>query len=134
MRFDDPYDPNVLDEMVSALGAIPADYDLKPLCCGWTLTNYGTRESASKLLGAKLEAMRGVEADCINVICPQCHYQFDMGQVLAVRDLSLGFRLPVLFYLQLLALTMGYSLDEIHYRHHRVREAALEEKIREALS
>lgn len=134
MQFDDPYDPVVLDGMVSALGATPADYDLKPLCCGWTLTNYGSRQSASRLLGAKLTAMREGGADCVTVICPQCHYQFDMGQIIAVRSLKLGFRLPVLFYLQLLALAMGYSLDEIHYRHHRVRDSAFEKKVKEALA
>jgi len=132
MQFDDPYDPVVLEGMVSALGATPADYDLKPLCCGWTLTNYGSRQSASRLLGAKLAAMREGGADCVTVICPQCHYQFDMGQVIAVRNLKLAFRLPVLFYLQLLALAMGYSLDEIHYRNHRVRNSRFEEKVKGA--
>ncbi len=130
MRFDDPYDPVVLDGMVSALGATPTDYDLKPLCCGWTLTNYGTRESASKLLGAKLTAMHEAAADCITVICPQCHYQFDTGQMLAARSMGLDFRLPTLFYTQLLALAMGYGLDEIHYWRHRVRDPAFEEKLR----
>lgn len=132
MQFDDPYDPVALDGMVSVLGATPADYDLKPLCCGWTLTNYGTKQSASNLLEEKLTAMKEAGADCITVICPQCHYQFDTGQMLVIRNLELSFRTPVLFYLQLLGLAMGYSLDDIHYRCQRVMDPAFEQKVRVA--
>jgi len=134
MRFDDPFDPVVLDRMVEVLGAEPADYEFKTLCCGWTLTNYGDREAAYKLLGAKLGAMRDARSDCIATICPQCFYQFDTGQALAVRKLNLGFKLPVLFYLQLLALSMGYSLEDIGYRRHRMRDPVFELKLNEAMA
>jgi heterodisulfide reductase subunit B len=130
MRFDNPYDPVVLDQMVSTLGACPIDYDLKPLCCGWTLTNFGDKESANKLIGEKLESMKSTGADCITVICPQCFYQFDTGQLLAFRSLQFDFNLPVFFYLQLLALAKGYSLNDIGYKDHRVKNSSLEEKLR----
>jgi heterodisulfide reductase subunit B len=130
MNFDDPFAPIKLDSMISTVGATPADYDLKPLCCGWTLTNYGTRSSANELLGAKLVAMNGASADCITVLCPQCYNQFDTGQLIAARSMKLEFRLPVLFYTQLLALGMGYSLEDIHYRNHRIKDKGFEEKIR----
>jgi heterodisulfide reductase subunit B len=129
MRFDDPFDPVVLDKMVGALGGSPADFDLKTLCCGWTLTNFGDRASANKLVGAKLGAMDDADSDCITVICPQCFYQFDTGQMLATRRLKLDIKLPVFFYLQLLALSMGYSIEDIHYNMHRVKSPSLEEKL-----
>ena len=129
MGFDDPLDPVVLDEMVAALGAEPVDWDRRTLCCGWTLTNYGDKESANRLLGAKLEAMRAAKADCSAVICPQCFYQFDTGQMLAARELKLEYRIPTLYYLQLLALAMGHSVDEANIRGHRVKDPALEEKL-----
>ena len=129
MKFDDPYDPVVLDNMVAALGAEPADYSMKTICCGWTLTNYGERQSANQLVGAKLQAMEVAGSDCISVICPQCFYQFDTGQMMATRSLKLDLKLPVLYYLQLLALSMGYSLDDIHYRQHRVKSPGFEEKL-----
>jgi heterodisulfide reductase subunit B len=130
MAFDDPLDPVVLERMVSALGAEPVDYELKTLCCGWTLTNYGDKESANRLVGTKLNLMHGAAADCLAVICPQCFYQFDTGQMLAARELKLDYKLPVLFYLQLLALAMGYNVDEIQLSMHRVKDQALEEKLR----
>lgn len=129
MDFDDPLDPVVLDGMVAALGAEPVDWDKKTGCCGWTLTNYGDRESANRLLGAKLDAMHAAQADCSAVICPQCFYQFDTGQMLAARDLKLEYRIPTIYYLQLLALAMGGSVDESGIRQHRVKDPALEEKL-----
>ena len=130
MAFDDPFDPVTLDKMVSVLGATPLDYDLKTLCCGWTLTNYGTRQSATSILKAKLESMVKSGTDCITVICPQCFHQFDRGQIRVNRNSDPGYRLPVLFYLQLLGLSLGYSLDEIHLNRHLIKDPAFEEKLR----
>jgi len=134
MRFDDPFDPVVLDGMVRVLGAEAVDYDLKTLCCGWTLTNYGDKGAANELLGEKLVSMSGAGADCIATICPQCFYQFDTGQALASRKLGLDFRFPSLFYLQLMALAMGHSLDDIGYRRHRVRDPGFESKLQEVVA
>jgi heterodisulfide reductase subunit B len=78
--------------------------------------------------------MRGAGTDCITAICPQCFYQFDTGQILASRKLDLGFKIPVLFYLQLLALAMGHNIYEIGYRRHRARDAGFESKLKEVLA
>jgi heterodisulfide reductase subunit B len=129
MGFDDPLNPVVLDSLVEALGATPVDWDNKTRCCGWTLTNYGERESANRLLGAKLGAMHAAASDCSTVICPQCFYQFDTGQMLAMRELKLDYRVPIIYYLQLLALAMGSGLDEVGVKQHRVRDPALEERL-----
>jgi heterodisulfide reductase subunit B len=63
------------------------------------------------------------------VICPQCFYQFDTGQMLAMRELKLDYRVPIIYYLQLLALAMGSGLDEVGVKQHRVRDPALEERL-----
>jgi len=131
MGFDqDVYDPRVLDSLVSALGAEPIDWDHKTLCCGWTLTNYdNAREPASHLISTKLESMRAGGADCSAVICPQCFYQLDTGQMLAAREKEIGYKIPTLFYLQLLSMALGHGIEESNLRSHRVREPALEEKL-----
>lgn len=129
MGFDDPQVPVKLDAMMDALGATPLEYAYKTQCCGWTLSNYGDRNAAARLLGDKLAAMREAGADSVNVICPQCLAQLDTSQMLAARALKLDFRLPALFYLQYLALAMGYSLGEAGYDKHRVRDPGFEEKL-----
>ena len=134
MGFDDPQVPVKLDAMMGALGATPLDYAYKTQCCGWTLSNYGDRNAAARLLGDKLTAMHAAGADSVNVICPQCLAQLDTGQMLAARSLKLDFRLPALFYLQYLALAMGYSPEEAGYDKHRVRDPGFEEKLRRILA
>jgi heterodisulfide reductase subunit B len=129
MGFDDPQVPVKLDAMMGGLGATPLDYAYKTQCCGWTLSNYGDRNAAARLLGDKLTAMHAAGADSVNVICPQCLAQLDTGQMLAARFLKLDFRLPTLFYLQYLALSMGYSLEEAGYDKHRVRDPGFEMKL-----
>jgi len=130
MGFDDPLDPVVLERMVAALGAEPVDYEMKTMCCGWTLTNYGEKEAANRLVGTKLNMMHEASVDCLTVICPQCFYQYDTGQMLAARELKLDYRLPVLFYLQLLALATGYGVDDVHLSQHRVKDPSFEERLR----
>lgn len=129
MEFDDPLNPIRLDAMIKALGAEPLDYNYKTQCCGWTLSNFGDRAAASRLLGDKLKGMHDAGADSINLICPQCLAQLDTGQMIAGRTLKLDFKLPALFYVQYLALAMGYSLEEIGYKSHKVRNPMFEAKI-----
>ena len=131
MDFDDTVNPEKLDELVNALGAEPVDYVMKPMCCGWTLSNYGERASGNKLLADKLISMNHSNADGISVICPQCFAQFDTGQLMASRSQQLKFKLPVQYYLQLLGLALGYTLEEIGYNRHRVKNRGFEEKILE---
>ena len=52
-----------------------------------------------------------------------------MGQASAARRLGIEYRLPVFYYLELLALAMGFSLDEVGYRYHRVRSGEVEEAL-----
>jgi heterodisulfide reductase subunit B len=119
----------ILDDLVKLLGAESVDYSKKNLCCGWSMGTYGDRDAGFEWLGERLTNMHTVGADAIAVICPQCYNQFDMGQMMASRKVGLDFKLPVLFYLQLLGLAMGYSLEEMQYGSHRVKPGELAEKI-----
>ena len=130
MNFDNPFDPTVLDGLVAVLGATPADYDMKTMCCGWTLMTFGAREGAFTLLKDKLNNMKLAQADCLTVVCPQCFYQFDMGQWIASRKDIPQYNLPAFFYMQLLGLAMGYSLEEVGYDSHKVKNPAFESKVR----
>jgi len=123
----------LLDDLITATGASSVEYDLKNLCCGWMIGAYGQQEEGYMWLRNRLENMRKAQADCVTVICPQCYQQYDTGQMMAARKLSIPFKTPVLFYLQLLGLAMGHSLDEVQYGSHRVKDAGFEEKMRRIL-
>ena len=123
----------LLDDLVSATGASSVEYDMKNLCCGWMIGAYGQQEDGYTWLKNRLESMKRAEADCVTVICPQCYQQYDTGQMMASRKLGIPFKTPVLFYLQLLGLAMGHSLEEVQYGSHRVKDAGFEEKVRTIL-
>jgi heterodisulfide reductase subunit B len=129
LNFDDPIDPKVLDSLVAALGAEPVDYDLKSLCCGVGFSLSGRTDSSSRLLKDKLENMKEYKADCIVTGCPFCYQQFDLGQLAASRKYKFDFKLPVLYYLQILGLAMGYTLDEMQYGAHRIEDESFERKL-----
>jgi len=121
---------SILDRLVSLLGARTMDYEFKNLCCGWMLMSYGTPDAANTWLKDRIDSMKKAGADCATVICPQCFYQFDMGQSIVSRKVGMQYKMPVLFYLQLLGLAMGYSLEEMQYPSHRVRDLAFEDKLK----
>jgi heterodisulfide reductase subunit B len=129
LNFDDPIDPKVLDSLVAALGAEPVDYDLKSLCCGVGFSLSGKLDASSRLLKDKLENMKEYEADCIVVGCPFCYQQFDLGQIAASRKYKFDFKLPVLYYLQILGLAMGYTLTEMQYSAHRIKDDGFEKQL-----
>ncbi len=126
-------DALILDEMVSILGASSVEYDFKNLCCGWTIGTYGQQDEEYTWLKNRLDSMKRAEADCINVICPQCFNQFDTGQMRAARKVDIPFKIPVLYYLQTLGLAMGYSLEEMQYGSHRIKDAGFDTKVQRIL-
>lgn len=123
-------DARLLDTLIEATGAKSIPYEEKNLCCGWTLGTYGRPEEGYAWLKRRLDSMKAGGADCIAVICPQCLQQFDMGQLIASRKVQLPYRLPALFYLQLLGISMGHTPEEMQFASGRIKDPALDERLR----
>jgi heterodisulfide reductase subunit B len=119
--FDNSENPIVFDALVEALGATPVDYPSKAACCGIGFAVSGQGDPAGRAIGTKLLDIRAAGADCVVVGCPFCFQQFDMGQLAAARKLELDFRVPVLNYLQLLGLALGFSGEVLQLREHKVK-------------
>jgi len=128
-HFDDPEDPVVFDQLVEALGATPVDYETKPACCGIGFAVTGQADPSGRALSVKLTDVHNAGADCIAVGCPFCYQQFDMGQLAAARKFGLDFKVPVLNYLQLLGLALGFSAEEMQLHAHKVKSSALLDKL-----
>jgi len=119
--FDNSEEPVVFDALVEALGATPVEYSTKTGCCGIGFAVSGQPDPSGKVLNAKLTDIHAAGADCIAVGCPFCFQQFDMGQLTAARKFGLEFRVPVLNYLQLLGLAMGYSAEQMQIGEHKIK-------------
>jgi heterodisulfide reductase subunit B2 len=127
LQFDNPENPQKLDELITLLGADPVDYPQKGLCCGYSVYSIDP-ETAEALMKDKMQSIAG--ADCMTVICPTCfeYYQLRM-QAIAGKQ---GFKpLMAVHYLQLLGLAMGMSLEEVGWQYLRYKDESVLQKIRD---
>lgn len=117
--FDDPYNPQSMENVFRAIGATPVYYRGRTQCCGWPLSSYAT-EQAFKMAGMHIQEAIAAGADCIVTPCPLCHLNLDSRQpeVEAVVGQKLG--LPVLHLPQLISLALGISPKELGLDRHIV--------------
>ncbi|MBN2178973.1 MAG: hypothetical protein JW743_06045 [Deltaproteobacteria bacterium] len=135
MRFDNPFNPQKTEELLDALGVKVVDYREKSQCCGSPLTLDGKMDDSLHAVVRKVEDMSRFGAEALAVGCTSCFQQFEIGQVMAVRKDLTAIQLPVFHFLELLALAMGWSLDEIGFREHKIKgeREILEARLREGI-
>lgn len=109
--FDDPENPTTMDELFEALGATNIYFPVKVRCCGGMLmTTYP--EVALKLNKEILECAVENGADCIVTTCPLCQINLDAYQKKISKKFKIKIQIPVLFFTQLLALSLGSTPKE----------------------
>jgi CoB--CoM heterodisulfide reductase subunit B len=119
LNVDDPLHPVKFDALVNALGAKSIDYTTKMLCCGGGLGNVGNVSEGHSLVRRKLQELKGLEADAITTVCPSCYSQYDVQQFMMAKS-GEKYGIPVISYQELLALSMGFSPEEIGMEMHKV--------------
>ncbi len=122
--FDDPEFPRTLDELVTAIGATPVEYQNKMRCCGGSVLAVD-EDLCLSITREKLNDMRDAEADCITLVCPFCSIMYDDSQRKIESMFDTSYNLPVLFYPQLLGLAMGFEPREIGLNMNRVKTTEL---------
>ena len=126
--FDAPEDPKSLDNLVSATGASPVDYESKRDCCGGALLAIDEQVSLQMSRG-KLEHIKESGADAINIVCPFCSVMYDDSQRRIERTFSAEYGIPVLYYPQILGLAIGLEPKELGLNMNRVSTAGLLTKL-----
>ena len=107
MNFGDPENPTLMEELLTACGADSIiDFPLKTECCGAS-AGIPHRPLTSVNSGRILDEATKMEADCIVVCCPLCQMNLDLRQKQAERQANARFRIPVLYYTQLMGLAFG---------------------------
>ena len=100
MQMDDPENPHIMEDFISAIGAQPVIYALRNECCGGYVT-MESPELAKKKSNAVLENAKAAGADMIVTACPLCRYNL----------LKNGTDMPVLYITELLAQALGVKED-----------------------
>lgn len=109
--FDDPENPTTMDELFEALGATNIYFPVKVRCCGGMLMTTFP-DVALKLNKDILECAVENGADCIVTTCPLCQINLDAYQKKINKKFKTNFQIPILFFTQLLAFSLGCSLKE----------------------
>jgi len=106
LRFDDPEDPQSLDNIVRTLGAEPVEWHYKNECCGasFSLTRV---DIVHKMTHDILLRVKKSGADAIACACPLCQANLDMRQAEIERHYQTSFNLPVFYVTELMAAAMG---------------------------
>ncbi len=128
LPYDDPYNPQSMENVFRAVGATPVYYRGRTQCCGWPLSSYAT-EQAFKMAGMHIQEAIAAGADCIVTPCPLCHLNLDSRQPEIERVIGVSLGLPVLHLPQLVALALGIEAQELGLQRHIVSTRSLLDKL-----
>jgi succinate dehydrogenase / fumarate reductase, cytochrome b subunit len=126
--FDDPYQPESMENVFRAVGATPIYYRGRTQCCGWPLSSYATNQ-AFKMAGMHIQEAIAAGADCIVTPCPLCHLNLDSRQPEVEKVIERKLGLPVLHLPQLVALALGIAPQKLGLEKHIVSTRPVLEKL-----
>lgn len=100
MQFDDVENPQLLEDLIRALGAEPVIYPMRNECCGGYVA-LEDAASAKKKSNAVSDSAAAYGADLMVTACPLCKYNL-------VKN---GSAVPVVYFTELLAEALGVKED-----------------------
>ncbi|MFB2934024.1 CoB--CoM heterodisulfide reductase iron-sulfur subunit B family protein [Aerosakkonemataceae cyanobacterium BLCC-F154] len=126
--FDDPHQPESMENVFRALGATPVYYRGRTQCCGWPLSSYATTQSF-EMAGRQVKDAIAAGADCLVTPCPLCHLNLDSRQPEVEKVIGEKLGLPVLHLPQLVALAVGVEPKQLGLDRHIVSTRPILEKL-----
>jgi heterodisulfide reductase subunit B len=120
LQFDDPENPQVMDDLMRTLGAQPSKFDFKAECCGGYLV-VNRRDVAKTASKRILDNARAWGAEAIVTTCPLCQYNLDKlragdsGHDPNCRTIRSCPSIPVFYFTQLLGLAVGLAPAELGF-------------------
>jgi succinate dehydrogenase / fumarate reductase cytochrome b subunit len=128
MDFEDHANPQSLENLIRALGAIPVDYDAKLNCCGFHAT-YTASEDLIRITGETNHSAVKAGADCIVTPCPLCQMSLDMNQPEGQTAVGCRQEMPVLHLAQLVGLALGITPEKLGLNMHIAGREAIKGKV-----
>ena len=98
--------PMKMDELFKWLGAEVIDYPVKAHCCGGHMTQI-SEPQAFELIRRLLQSAVEYQADMILCMCPMCQLNMDAYQSRVNSFFGLNFKMPIIFFTQLLGVAFG---------------------------
>jgi len=127
-KIENPEDPKSLDELIKATGAQSVQYEDKLQCCGGGVLAIDEQVALAMAHG-KLDHLRAQQADAMILICPFCNIMYEGNQRKIEKAFQTEYKLPILYYPQLLGLALGLEPDDLGMKMNRVKTTGLLKKI-----
>jgi succinate dehydrogenase / fumarate reductase cytochrome b subunit len=128
LGFEDPDQPNSLENVIRALSGDPIEYVGRTKCCGFYVLLLNEKLTVS-MIGRRLQEAKSVGADCMVTPCPLCHIALDMFQKEAGELLGMKLDLPIFHLPQLIGLAMGLTAKELQLGKHLVSTDSVVRKV-----
>ena len=128
LPYDDPFNPESMENVFRTVGATPIYYRGRTQCCGWPLASYATTQSF-KMAGAHIREAIEANADCMVTPCPLCHLNLDSRQPEVEKVIGHRLGLPVLHLPQLVGLALGLKPKQLGLERHVVSTKPVLQKL-----
>ena len=132
MQFENPDDPQSLENLITTLGGIPVQHEGRTKCCGFPLFLVN-RQASLKMLSLRFQEIKEKGADCIVTPCTLCHLALDTLQNDAwwIAPRGRRFELPVFHVSQLTAMALGVDIKKLEFERHFVNVKSIMKRIRD---
>jgi succinate dehydrogenase / fumarate reductase, cytochrome b subunit len=127
---DHPERGSYLEQVISALGAVPVDYAGAKKCCGFPVITMN-RTTSLRQAGRHMADAIDAGADCVVTPCPLCHLNLDMQQPEAAKFVERDLGMPVLHLPQMIGLALGLEPKELGMGKHVVKTGDVARKVAE---
>ncbi|UCD39215.1 MAG: CoB--CoM heterodisulfide reductase iron-sulfur subunit B family protein [Fidelibacterota bacterium] len=125
---DDCENPRLMDELFASVGAEIVNFPMKVRCCGGMLmTTYP--DVALKLNKELLESATVNGAECIVTTCPLCQINLEGYQKKINARFHTNFRIPILFFSQLLGWALGCDPDALGLNQNLIGFSKIKQKV-----
>jgi heterodisulfide reductase subunit B len=103
---EDVENPRYFENLLSALGATPVEFESKTRCCGGSLiiTN---RPAALDMVEKLLFDATKSGAEIIATTCPMCNVNLEVYQRQVNREFGTNYSIPVVYFTQLMGTAFG---------------------------
>ena len=104
--------PQFFEELISAMGAEPANFPERLRCCSASLI-MTSRHAALDMVRVILQNAVDNEADVIATACPLCQVNLECYQPQVNDEFGTDYKMPVIYFTQLLGLALGMSKKKL---------------------
>ncbi|MEK6771619.1 MAG: heterodisulfide reductase-related iron-sulfur binding cluster, partial [Pseudomonadota bacterium] len=119
--------PKYLDKLTETMGAEAVEkYDQKVTCCGGALA-FSEPDKSYVQISKIIESAYDHGAEMIVTPCPVCQMNVEVYQDLINKKFNKKFKIPVVYYSQLMAVAYGASAKEAGLDGNIIRATKLEE-------